>query len=183
MFAPDGTPLGVRQVGMQEVDIVSIVSSLTKYAITIEDPASIRYHMEKALYLAKSGRPGPVWIDIPLDVQASPIDPETLRGFDPGECEVRFDSRLEALVGETIRALNKSERPCSGGQRYSAGARGKGDLELVEDWHTGRGDLARDRSDCRRPSSVCRPSWFSGSARGEFHRAEFRFYAHAWRAS
>src|ERR1035438_3992377 len=50
MFAPDGTPLGVRQVGMQEVDIVSIVRPLTKYAITINDPGSIRYHMEKELY-------------------------------------------------------------------------------------------------------------------------------------
>ncbi len=70
MFTPDGMPLGVRQVGMQEVDIVSIVRPLSKYAVTIDDPSSIRYHMEKALYLAKSGRPGPVWIDIPLDVQA-----------------------------------------------------------------------------------------------------------------
>jgi acetolactate synthase I/II/III large subunit len=111
MFAPDGTPLGVRQVGMQEVDIVSIIRPLTKYAITVNDPGSIRYHMEKALYLAKSGRPGPVWIDIPLDVQASPIDPEALRGFDSSECELRSQIDMESLVGETIRALNKSERP------------------------------------------------------------------------
>ncbi|MGO9307066.1 MAG: thiamine pyrophosphate-binding protein [Candidatus Korobacteraceae bacterium] len=111
MFALDGTPLGVRQVGMQEVDIVSIVRPLTKYAITVNDPGSIRYHMEKALYLAKSGRPGPVWIDIPLDVQASPIDPEALRGFDPSECELRSQIDMESLVGETIRALNRSERP------------------------------------------------------------------------
>ncbi len=54
MFTEDGTPLGVRQVGMQEVDIVAIVSPLTKYAVTVDDPSSIRYHMEKALYLAKS---------------------------------------------------------------------------------------------------------------------------------
>jgi len=111
MFTPDGLPLGVRQVGMQEVDIVSIVRPLTKYAITVGDPGSIRYHMEKALYLAKSGRPGPVWIDIPLDVQASPIDLETLRGFDPSECEIPSQVNLESLVDETIRALNKSERP------------------------------------------------------------------------
>ncbi len=111
MFMPDGTPLGVRQVGMQEVDIVSIVRPLTKYAITINDPSSIRYHMEKALYLAKSGRPGPVWIDIPLDVQASPIDPDALRGFDPSECKVASQVDPEALVTETIRALNNSKRP------------------------------------------------------------------------
>ena len=111
MFTEDGTPLGVRQVGMQEVDIVAIVRPLTKYAVTVDDPSSIRYHMEKALYLAKSGRPGPVWIDIPLDVQASPIEPETLRGFDPKECEEGSPVDLEELVGETIRALNNSERP------------------------------------------------------------------------
>lgn len=110
MFKPDGTPMGVRQVGMQELDIVSIVRPLTKYAVTIDDPDSIRFHMEKAFYLAKSGRPGPVWIDIPLDVQACPIDLEKLRGFNPSECEVNSVD-IQALVSETIHALNKSERP------------------------------------------------------------------------
>src|SRR6266542_226371 len=78
MYAADGTPLGVRQVGVQEVDIISIVHSITKYAVTIDDPQSIRYHLEKAVHLALTGRPGPVWIDIPIDVQASPIEAETL---------------------------------------------------------------------------------------------------------
>ena len=133
MFMPDGTPLGVRQVGMQEVDIVSIVRPLTKYAVTIDDPGSIRYHMEKALYLAKSGRPGPVWIDIPLDVQASPIDPEALRGFDPGECEVPSQIDIQALVGETIRALNNSERPILlAGNGIRLARAEKEFLELVE---------------------------------------------------
>ena len=86
MFAADGRPLGVRQLGAQEVDIVSIVRPITKYAITVLDPAEIRYHLEKAVWLAIHGRPGPAWIDIPLDVQASPIpDPAILRGFDPAE--------------------------------------------------------------------------------------------------
>jgi len=111
MIGMDGVPLGVRQVGMQEVDIISIVRPLTKYAVTIDDPMSIRYHMEKALYLARSGRPGPVWIDIPLDVQASPIDAEGLRGFDPQECASDSHVDLDALVTETIEALNRSERP------------------------------------------------------------------------
>ena len=52
--------LGVRQLGSQEIDIVSLVKPITKYAVTIMDSLSIRYHLEKALYLAKSGRPGPV---------------------------------------------------------------------------------------------------------------------------
>ena len=72
---------GLRQLGVQEIDIVSIVRPITKYAVTILDPDSIRYHLEKAVFLAKSGRPGPVWIDIPLDVQAASIDPATLPGF------------------------------------------------------------------------------------------------------
>ena len=77
--------LGVRQLGVQEMDIVTLVKSITKYAVTVMDPATIRYHLEKAVYLAKSGRPGPAWIDIPLDVQAAAIDPAALPAFDPGE--------------------------------------------------------------------------------------------------
>ena len=78
MFDGEGRPLGMRQLGVQEVDIVSIVKAITKYAVTVLDPLEIRYHLEKAVYLALHGRPGPVWIDIPLDVQAFPIeDPST----------------------------------------------------------------------------------------------------------
>lgn len=77
-----GAPL--RQRGVQEVDIVPMVSHLTKYAVTVEDPARIRWHLEKALLLARSGRRGPVWIDLPLDVQAAPVDPEALEPYDPG---------------------------------------------------------------------------------------------------
>ena len=113
MFAPDGTPLGMRQLGVQEIDIVSIVKPITKYAVTVLDPADIRYHMEKAAYLATTGRPGPVWIDIPLDVQAAPIDdPSTLRSFDPAELAPPTDnSALKQEVANLIAALNKAERP------------------------------------------------------------------------
>jgi len=112
MFDAEGHPLGMRQLGVQEVDIVSIVKPITKYAVTILDPNTIRYHLEKAVYLARSGRPGPVWIDIPLDVQACPIDPETLLGFDPAESVVRSqESSLSAKVEFVIHALNRSQRP------------------------------------------------------------------------
>ena len=60
---------------------------ITKYCVMVTDPQTIRYHLEKAFYLATSGRPGPVWLDIPLDVQASKIDPDTLKGFDPSELD------------------------------------------------------------------------------------------------
>lgn len=109
MFTPDGKHLGVRQMGVQEVDIVSIVRPLTKYAVTIDDPESVRYHLEKAVHLARSGRPGPVWIDIPLDVQASPIDPDTLVGFHPPQQEI--SNTLTREVAAVITALNRSERP------------------------------------------------------------------------
>ncbi|MGB8096295.1 MAG: thiamine pyrophosphate-binding protein, partial [Terracidiphilus sp.] len=113
MFDATGKPLGMRQLGVQEVDIVSIVKPITKYAVTVLEPRDIRYHMEKAVYLAIHGRPGPVWIDIPLDVQASPIDdPATLRGFDPGEFEEeRVDAQLQMEVGQLIENLNQAQRP------------------------------------------------------------------------
>ncbi len=113
MFDKDGQPLGMRQLGVQEVDIVSIVKPITKYAVTVLDPNDIRYHMEKAVYLALHGRPGPVWIDIPLDVQASAIeDPSTLRTFDPSEIDDNSNrANLEREVGSLIERLNQAERP------------------------------------------------------------------------
>ena len=74
---------GVRQMGVQEVDIVSMVSPITKYAVTVMEPSDIRYHLEKAVHLARTGRPGPVWLDLPLDVQGAAIDETSLRAFDP----------------------------------------------------------------------------------------------------
>ncbi len=113
MFDSAGRPLGMRQLGVQEIDIVSIVKPITKYAATVLDPNEIRYHMEKAVYLALHGRPGPVWIDIPLDVQASPIeDPSTLRPFDPADLEHSDHvSDLKREVAQLIEHLNQAERP------------------------------------------------------------------------
>lgn len=112
MYRPDGTRLGVRQRGPQEVDIVSIVTPLTKYAVTVNDPGSIGYHLEKAVHLARTGRPGPVWIDIPIDVQAAPIDENALRGFDPSEIPASGgDPDLSAKVRQIIERFNSAERP------------------------------------------------------------------------
>jgi acetolactate synthase-1/2/3 large subunit len=110
MFDADGQPLGMRQLGVQEVDIVSIVKPVTKYAVTVLDPQMIRYEMEKAVHLATTGRPGPVWIDIPLDVQASPIETETLKGFDPAAANPQPEN-LGPRVHEIIEAFNRAERP------------------------------------------------------------------------
>jgi acetolactate synthase-1/2/3 large subunit len=127
MYRPDGTALGVRQRGSQEVDIVSLVKPVTKYAVTIDDPQSVRYHLEKAAYLARSGRPGPVWIDIPIDVQAMPVEPESMRGFDLGELSKADSQDLPAQVRDVIARLNQAERPiifAGNGVRVSGAAAG-----------------------------------------------------------
>jgi acetolactate synthase-1/2/3 large subunit len=112
MFDADGRPLGMRQLGVQEVDICAIVRPITKYAVTVLEPADIRYHLEKAVFLAMNGRPGPVWLDIPLDVQASPIDERELRGFDPAESsDMRGTADLDAEVTRAIATFNACERP------------------------------------------------------------------------
>jgi len=105
---------GVRQMGVQEVDIVSIVAPITKYAVTVMEPEDIRYHIEKAVHLARTGRPGPVWLDLPLDVQGAAIDESRLRRFDPAEdaaLEPAPRDQIAAAVGRTIELLNEAERP------------------------------------------------------------------------
>jgi acetolactate synthase-1/2/3 large subunit len=103
---------GLRQLGVQEVDIVSIVRPVTKYAVTVMEPESIRYHLEKAVHLARAARSGPVWIDIPLDVQAAMIDESSLQGFDAqSEPSAPAGADLDEAVARTIELLNRSERP------------------------------------------------------------------------
>ena len=76
------TEVPLRQLGDQEFNIVDCVTPMTKYAHMITEPNEIRYHLEKALYLCKNGRGGPVWLDIPLDVQASIVETDELQGFE-----------------------------------------------------------------------------------------------------
>ncbi len=102
---------GVRQMGPQEVDIVSIVRPITKYAATVLDPADIRRHLEQAVHLATTGRRGPVWIDIPLDVQNAKINPAALSGFTPEPQDASHKTRLEALSGEILEMIAAAERP------------------------------------------------------------------------
>ena len=71
---------GVRQIGSQEVQIVDMVKPITKYAVQIMEPSKIKYHLERAYYEATTGRPGPVWLSIPLDVQAAMVEESTLIG-------------------------------------------------------------------------------------------------------
>jgi len=109
-----GTPSGLRQLGPQEINIIEMVRPITKYAVTVMRPEDILYHLEKALYLAKTGRPGPVWLDIPLDVQGTLVDEKKLRRFNPSEIQTKIPSDkkiLQKLVRETISHLKKSNRP------------------------------------------------------------------------
>jgi acetolactate synthase-1/2/3 large subunit len=125
---------GLRQMGNQEIEVVSIVKPITKYAVTILEPESIRYHLEKAVYLAKTGRPGPVWIDIPLDVQASMVDETKLQRFAPSELASKENRKeLESLVNKSIQLFNESQKPVilAGNGIRLAGAL-KDFLDLIE---------------------------------------------------
>ncbi|MBL8652241.1 MAG: thiamine pyrophosphate-binding protein [Sphingopyxis sp.] len=118
------TGLPLRQYGDQELDIEELVRPITKYVHMVTDPRSIRYHLEKALYLATSGRPGPVWLDIPLDVQAAKIDPDDLLpGFDPAALDEPWRrADLDAVAAEILERIAKAERPvvfAGGGVRLS----------------------------------------------------------------
>jgi acetolactate synthase-1/2/3 large subunit len=101
---------GVRQMGVQEVDIISAVKGMTKYARLVTDPMSIRFHLEKAVFLAKSGRPGPVWIDIPLDVQGATIDENALSGFRAPR-KRRPPKDMAGKIGSILRLLSNAKRP------------------------------------------------------------------------
>ena len=99
----------VRQIGFQETDVVSIFSSVTKYAVQVLDPLTIRYHLEKAYFLAFEGRPGPVVLDIPDDLQRVEIEPQKLTGFTPPSSTT--DAESNALIQKVLRALGEAERP------------------------------------------------------------------------
>lgn len=103
---------GLRQLGDQEADIVGMVAGITKYTAYIDDPLSIRYHLEKAWHLAQSGRPGPCWIDIPVDVQAAAIDPATLRRYDIAEDgQQGKETQIAADCREVLERICTAKRP------------------------------------------------------------------------
>lgn len=100
----------IRQFGVQEADIISIVRSITKYAVMVTEPEEIAYHLDKAVYLAMSGRPGPVWLDIPLDVQAANIDERKLKRFQPGEIVNTYKEEPAESEIEKFRELMRAAR-------------------------------------------------------------------------
>ena len=150
---------GLRQCGFLEVDIVPIVESVTKYAAFVDEPADIRYHLEKALHLATTGRPGPVLLDLPLDVQGAAVDPSEMRPYMP-ETPAPANYFSPADLQRVIDAVQKAERPVllAGHGVRSAG--------LVEEFCScgtvaGAGDHQHDgqRSFAGEPSLVGGSGW------------------------
>lgn len=105
------TDVPLRQLGDQEYNIVESVASMTKYAHMITEPSEIRYHLEKALYLALNGRMGPVWLDVPLDVQAAIVETEELKGFSPDELPIENPSYDKSLTNKILEKIKQAKRP------------------------------------------------------------------------
>lgn len=162
----DGLPL--RAVGDQEFDITKSVSCMCKYAVMHENPQDIRYMLEKAWYLASNGRPGPVWLDIPVNFQGEYIEPEELGGYSPLEDDFLLPPPVaNGTIGMVIDKIAKAERPvlyAGGGIRLSGGYRAFrkaieklgipivtywNSVDLIEDDHQlycGRGGNMGDRA-------------------------------------
>lgn len=104
---------GIRQLGSQEMDVVSLAQHITKYAVMVEDAMMIKFHLQKAAYLATSGRPGPVWVDIPLNFQWTNIEPDELPGFDPAASDdsCTSDNLAEAQVQKVMQLVHDARRP------------------------------------------------------------------------
>lgn len=105
---------GLRQLGVQELNIIDVIRTITKYAISLKDPTETLYHLEKAVYMAKSGRPGPVWIDVPMDIQGGFIEEEKLKHFDPAREGFVTKQNIDALrrrVSEVVKLIQSSKKP------------------------------------------------------------------------
>ena len=163
-----GMGLGIRAGGDQEFDITKAVASMTKYCEMIEDPARIRYALEKALYLATHGRPGPTWLDIPVNFQGAFIETDDLVGYDPAEDSATLAPAVSpALITDILARIRASHRPvfyAGNGIRLSGGydtflsvieklnipvVTGWDNIDMMPDDHplyVGRGGIMGDRA-------------------------------------
>lgn len=162
------TGLPLRAMGDQEFDITKAVDSMTKYCEMVIDPMRIRYCLEKALYLAKNNRPGPCWLDIPLNVQGAFVEEEDLIGFDPAEVAAEEPKPVsDQVIAEMIKKIKEAKRPvinAGSAIRTSGGfplfrklieklnvpvVTGWNSIDLIESEHplyTGRGGIMGDRA-------------------------------------
>ena len=160
--------LGLRQLGDQEFPIVNAVSCMTKYAVMVTDPEEIMYHLEKAWYLANNGRKGPVWLDIPLDVQAAKVEEENLKHFEgTPEMEELIAKEApvydEAKTEEILKKISEARRPVilagtavrlAGAEKDLLEAADKLKIPVVTAWNAH--DLMPDDNPyyCGRPGTV-----------------------------
>jgi acetolactate synthase I/II/III large subunit len=103
--------LGLRQLGDQETDIISFARDVTKLAVQIVDPSQVRRTLEEALWLATQGRQGPVWLDVPIDVQSTDVEPDRLEGFTPPSADPAPSEMLTAAVADVVDRIEAAERP------------------------------------------------------------------------
>lgn len=161
------TGLNIRAMGDQEFDICKAVDSMTKYCEMVTDKNKIRYCLEKAFKLAHSGRPGPCWLDIPLNIQGSYVDTDELYPYDGSEDEVLPPKPDKSVYIDIIEKIKKAERPvinAGNGIRLSGGfekfrvladklnipvVTGWDSIDIMEDEHplyTGRAGIMGDRA-------------------------------------
>ena len=161
------TGLALRALGDQEFDIVKAVDCMTKYSEMVIEPLKIRYCLEKALYLANTGRPGPCWLDIPLNVQGAYIETEELTGFDPEELEDCIPELEKGIIKTILEKVKQAKRPvlyAGNGIRISGGFSSfervaeKLNIPIVTGWNSidaiydehplyvGRGGIMGDRA-------------------------------------
>ena len=162
------TGLPIRALGDQEFDIVKAVSCMTKYAVMVIDPNEIRFHLEKALFLAKNGRPGPCWIDVPVNVQGAMVETDEMQGYDPSDDDVTENPKLaDGICEEILKKIDEAKRPViyAGSSIIMAGAKreflelvDKLDIPVVTSWnsidaiddahplYTGRAGIMGDRA-------------------------------------
>lgn len=159
-----GAPM--RQLGVSEVDAVAIMKPITKYAATIREPRKVRQHLEQAIYLAKNGRPGPVFLEIPLDVQAAEINPPDLAGYIPARVPKADQT---AKIQECLTDLASADRPVFivGNGIHLSGAEKefkkllKFDVPILTSWN------ASDLIDSNHPNYIGRPGLI-GDRAGNF---------------
>ena len=139
------TEIPLRAMGDQEYDIVKSVTPMTKYAVMIEDPKTIRYHLERAWHLATTGRPGPVWIDIPVNYQGGYIETDELEGYDSSEDDAKLPPAVdEDTIKVVLDKIKHAQRPVfhagygirlSGGYKAFRSVAKKLNIPIVTYWN------------------------------------------------
>ncbi len=125
--------LPLRQFGVQEADIIPVVQSLSKYSVMLNDPEDVLYELEKLSFIARNGRPGPVWLDVPLDVQGALVTPNRLRQYKPKSSVARLPAPSSAALSDFYDSLAKSERPVViAGNGIRLGGAEKAFLKFIE---------------------------------------------------